>query len=89
MRYQIMLKDGLEKKGYTLNKAAQLVYERFGMHITSTYISKLRSGSKPPATDDLNEAIAKILEIDSIEFRRAAYIEKIPNDLLEGIAIAQ
>ncbi len=38
-----------------------------------------------PASDKLNGALAKILEIDLIKFQTAAYREKIPADILKEL----
>ncbi|MER2107439.1 MAG: hypothetical protein ABS949_10920 [Solibacillus sp.] len=50
-----------------------------------SYLSKLQNNKIPPASDKVNEAIANLLCIDPLELKAAAYVEKIPNDVLEKI----
>ncbi len=85
MTYQKMLEEGLIRSGLTLRKAADLIRKESGMRIDHSYLSKLKSGTKPPASDGLNEAIAKVLNLDSVELKVAAYCEKIPPEVLDKL----
>lgn len=85
MTYQKMLEEGLRNSGLTLRKAADLIRKESGMRIDHSYLSKLKSGANPPASDGLNDAIAKVLNLNSIELKVAAYREKIPTEILDKL----
>ena len=52
----------------------------YGVSINPSYISKLRTGKQPPASDDVNIAIAKAcgFEKQIEDFLFEAYLEKSP-----------
>lgn len=54
----------------------------YDVDISASYICKLQNGKQPPASDNVNRALAKVLGIDEEEFVLAAYQEKIPTDVL-------
>lgn len=86
MKYTALIEQGLINKNLNLRKAAELIFEKSGIKVDYSYLSKLKNGSKPPASEKLNEAIAQVLEIDPIELKAAAYREKISPEVLEKLA---
>lgn len=84
MIYANRLKKTIAKSGMSLTEICVAV-RVFGFKTDKTYLSKLQNGKIPPAGDDLNDALAQVLNIDSVELRTAAYQEKIPKDVLEHL----
>ena len=82
--YDVRLKNAIAKSGMSLTEICVAV-KAFGFKTGKTYLSKLQNGKIPPAGDDLNDALAQVLNIDSVELRTAAYQEKIPKDVLEHL----
>jgi transcriptional regulator with XRE-family HTH domain len=84
LKYSVLLSNAIQDKNYSLSDLANKL-EEFDVKIDKGYLSKLRSGTKSPASDRVNEALAKVLNIDPLELRIAAYKEKIPDDVLERL----
>jgi len=86
LEYTEMLKFYILKSGMSANKIVEKLKQK-GVHIDRSYISKLKNGKVGyPASDEINIALAEILEIDDpVKFRLAALKEKIPPDLYELI----
>lgn len=82
MDYGILIEEGIKKKQLTLRQLAEAINQDFNLSVSPTYLSKLKNKKKPPAGDELNDAIASILGIESLHLRTAAYREKIPSDVL-------
>lgn len=85
MTYQELIAKGLKNKKLNLRQAARLIFEQSGIKTDYSYLSKLKSGAKPPASDKLNDALAQVLGIDPLVLKEAAYREKIPEDVLRKI----
>lgn len=83
-RYSEILASAVKQSGWSLAEIA-LRCERHGVHIERTYLSKLCTGKKPPASDRINQALATVLSpMSSITYehlRLAAYKEAIPEDV--------
>ncbi|PQQ44555.1 XRE family transcriptional regulator [Bacillus thuringiensis] len=79
MNYYEKLNQMIEKSNLTLKEIAEKCM-LYGVSINPSYISKLRTGKQPPASDDVNIAIAKACgfekQIDDFLFE--AYLEKSP-----------
>ncbi|PFW81361.1 hypothetical protein COL27_20695 [Bacillus sp. AFS075960] len=89
MNYYEKLNLMIEKSNLTLKEIAEKCM-LYGVSINPSYISKLRSGKQPPASDDVNIAIAKAcgFEKQIEDFLFEAYLEKSPEyikDLLTEI----
>ncbi|WP_028590313.1 helix-turn-helix domain-containing protein [Paenibacillus massiliensis] len=82
MKYSTLLKHSIEKKSLSLGEVAERL-KLIGQRTNKAYISKLQNGKIPPAGDKLNDALAEVLEIDPVELKAAAYLEKIPPDVLK------
>ncbi|WP_312145551.1 XRE family transcriptional regulator [Lysinibacillus capsici] len=87
MIYSELLKSAINNSRLSLNEISQELKES-GFSADKTYLSKLQNGRIPPASNKLNEALAKILHIDALELKVAAYREKIPQDVLEKLLIS-
>lgn len=83
MRYKQLIEKGLRENNLSLGEAAMLISQKSGISADRSYLSKLKSGAKPPASDKLNDVIADVLSIDPLKLKVAAYREKIPLDVLE------
>lgn len=80
MRYSELLSSYIDKSGLSLGEIS-LRLKNYGVSADRSYVSKLRNGVKPPASDDLNEALAKVLGQDPDNLIIAAYIDKAPPHL--------
>ncbi|HZG18045.1 MAG TPA: LexA family transcriptional regulator [Candidatus Bathyarchaeia archaeon] len=79
MSYSEMLSRMIEDSGLTLKAIAEKCNE-FGVKIDQSYISKLKTGKLPPASDEVNEAIAKVCDYSMVEeLLYEAYLEKAPD----------
>ncbi|MGN9169459.1 MULTISPECIES: helix-turn-helix domain-containing protein [Paenibacillus] len=85
MFYKDLLKRGMQEKGLSLRQTTDLIEKTFNLQIDASYLSKLRSGDKPPASDKVNDALAVVLGIEPVELKVAAYSEKIPPEVLEHL----
>lgn len=82
-KYADLLSDAISFSGLKLDKIAALVKEITGSRPAKAYLSRLQNGKGNPASDQLNDALAQILNIDPIELKAAAYREKIPPEVLK------
>jgi hypothetical protein len=85
MKYSELLSEGFERKGLSLRDVVEELQQKFKMKIDYSYLSKLKSGNKSPASDKVNEVLANVLDINPMVLKAAAYREKIPQDVLEHI----
>lgn len=83
--YAEILFSAITESGLKLEKIAELIGRLTGSPPSREYISKLQNGKTSPAGDKLNDALAKVLDIDPVELKVAAYREKIPADVLEKL----
>ncbi|MGH0632619.1 LexA family transcriptional regulator [Bacillus pacificus] len=79
MNYYEKLNQMIEKSNLTLKEIAEKCM-LYGVSINPSYISKLRTGKQPPASDDVNIAIAKACGFEKKieDFLFEAYLEKSP-----------
>lgn len=84
MRYFEILNDSIKRTNLSLSEITKMLEEN-EVKIDRSYLSKLSSGNKAPASDRINEALAKVLKIDPLELKAAAYREKIPDDVLNKL----
>ena len=95
MKYAELLDDAVKKSRFSLAEIA-MKCKNFGVTIDRTYISKLCTANKPPASDKVNTALAKVLgsvtDLTYESLRLAAYKEKLeaykqkfPDDVLEAL----
>ncbi|GIO10084.1 hypothetical protein J31TS6_61120 [Brevibacillus reuszeri] len=78
MGYYETLDEMLKKSGLTLQEVADRCEKDYGVKINRSYISKLKTVRQAPASDEINEAIAKVCGANVEEFLYEAYLEKAP-----------
>jgi transcriptional regulator with XRE-family HTH domain len=84
--YKEMLKGAIASSRLSLSEISDRV-KSLGVRTTREYLSRLQNGKLPPATDKLNDAIARVLKINPSELKAAAYKEKIPPDVLDILVL--
>lgn len=84
MRYHTILKRGIEKKGLSLTQISFRLAKK-NICLDKSVISKMQNGKIPPARDEINIALAEILDIDVTQFRLAAAKEMLPKSLFDLI----
>ncbi|MFS0820791.1 XRE family transcriptional regulator [Bacillus sp. 1P02SD] len=87
MKYHTLLRRAIEKKGISLTQVSFRLAKK-DICLDKSVLSKLQNGKLPPARDEINIALAEILEIDVNQFRLAAAKEIIPKSLFELIKSA-
>jgi ribosome-binding protein aMBF1 (putative translation factor) len=84
MNYQTLLKQAIDQKGLSLTQISFRLAKK-DICLDKAVLSKLQNGKLPPARDEVNIALAEILEIDISAFRLAAAKEILPTSLFELI----
>lgn len=87
MNYQALLRKGIEKTGLSLTQISFRLAKK-DICLDKSVLSKLQNGKLPPARDEINIALAEILDINIDQFRLAAARELIPGSLYELIKSA-
>lgn len=87
MNYSEMLKVAIKNSRLSLHEISCELKE-LGFSADKTYLSKLQNGRIPPASNKLNEALARILQVDALDLKVAAYREKIPKEILEKLLVS-
>jgi len=85
LKYHEILSELIKKSGKNLKNIANECQGR-GIRVDASYISKLQTAKKPPASDRLNRILAEVLGGDPEALVVAAYREKIPTEILEKLA---
>ncbi len=80
MQYKDLLKKYIEESGLSLRQIEEQMKE-LGFSTNKSYISKLQNGVVPPAGDELNRALAKVVGGDPTELLLTAYVEKAPPEI--------
>lgn len=88
MKYREMLSFLIRNSGKNLKEIAEQC-QLHGVSIDASYISKLQTGKKPPASDKLNRVLSEVLGGNLDELIVAAYREKIPANVLKRLATGQ
>lgn len=80
MNYAELLKSYIKNSRYTLEEISDALLK--SKHSASVqYLSRLQNGKNPPASEELNKALADITGGDPKRLVWAAYIEKAPEDM--------
>lgn len=87
MRYHTLLRKGIENKGLSLTQLTFRLAKK-NICLDKSVISKMQNGKLPPARDEINIALAEILDLDVTQFRLAAAKEVLPKSLFELIKTA-
>jgi repressor LexA len=82
MRYAELLKQYIKESRYTLDEVSNFLLER-GLSASREHLSRLRNGKVPPASDELNFALAEITNGDPDKLLWYAYLEKAPKGFQE------
>lgn len=86
--YADFLKYKIKRSGLTLSQIVNELKKK-GVKVTVAYLSKVQNGKNPPASEQLNRALAEIIECDPAELIRLAYLEKIPPEIRPYIEKAE
>jgi transcriptional regulator with XRE-family HTH domain len=86
MKYSDLLTSYIEKSGLSLGELSSKLSEK-GISADRSYISKLKNGAKPPASEELSKALAKITGGDPDRLIWLAYVEKAPTEIKETLSI--
>ncbi|AYK05296.1 MULTISPECIES: hypothetical protein [Brevibacillus] len=84
MKYSDILRQCIENSCLSLSQICNQL-QKYGFKTNKGYLSKLQNGRIPPAGDELNDAISKVIGINAIKLKVAAYRERIPNDILKEL----
>lgn len=84
--YPDLLREYIENSELSLSQIETKLREK-GLSTNKAYISKLQNGKLPPAGDDINKALAEVLNGDEDELILLSYAEKAPilNDLVNDL----
>lgn len=88
MKYHELLSQYIEKSGLSLGEISLKLSNR-GIDISRSYVSKLKTGSKPPASDELNKALSEVTGGDPVKLIIAGYLEKAPDEFIESMKIVE
>lgn len=90
MSYSNFLAKTIKESGYSLRSIATLCENKYNVKITASYLSKLQKGAQTPASEKVNEAIAKVCRINPEDLLFEAELERAPqmikkllNDLIK------
>ncbi|MDV6378223.1 hypothetical protein ORD22_08175 [Sporosarcina sp. GW1-11] len=75
--YHDLLRDSISRSRLSLADISDQLID-MGFSTKKDYLSKLQNGKIPPARDDLNTALARILDIDENELILSAHLAKSP-----------
>lgn len=82
MNYADLLKTYIKQSRYTLEEISELLLKK-GLSASREHLSRLQNGKTPPASEELNRAIAEITGGDPEALIVAAYKEKAPPEVRE------
>jgi hypothetical protein len=80
VKYSELLSEYIKNSGLSLGEISQQLANK-GISADRSYLSKLKNGMKPPASDNLNYAIAEITDGDGDKLLFYAYLDKIPDNI--------
>lgn len=78
LKYNEVIAEMIDKSGLKLKEIAEQCKEH-GVNIDSSYLSKLQTGKQPPASDDVNRAVALVCNGDYETLYHAKNMEKTPD----------
>jgi transcriptional regulator with XRE-family HTH domain len=84
MRYWELLSNYIDKSGLSLAEIVEKMQEK-EIKIDRSYISKLKNGTKPPASVNVTRALADVTGGDPEELITAAYLDKAPDEIRSKI----
>jgi transcriptional regulator with XRE-family HTH domain len=84
MQYHDYLKESIEASGLSLGKVSDEL-KKLGNLTNKSYISKLQNGKIPPSGEEINKALAKVLNCDYDQLAWLAYVEKAPDNIKQKL----
>ncbi|MDQ0417570.1 hypothetical protein J2Z48_001743 [Croceifilum oryzae] len=84
MKYDQMLRQSIREADLSLAQICRRLQKK-GTRLDKAILSKLQNGKCPPAKDEVNIALAEVLEMDPVPFRIAAVQEVVPSELIHLI----
>lgn len=84
MTYTDILSNAITKSGMSLRKIEKECYVE-GLDISASYLCRLQNGTMHPAADKINEVLEKVLNIEPMKLRVAAYVDRIPKSVIPYI----
>lgn len=85
MNYADLLSKYIDESRMSLGEISIQMKEK-NHPIDRSYISKLKNGTRPPASEKVNRALAEVLGGDPDKLITAGYIEKAPKEVQELIS---
>lgn len=85
LKYSDMLKKGIRNSGYSLSQIS-IQLKKNQLKLDRALLSKMQHGKYPPAKDEVNVALAELLDLESKEFRLAAAKETLSPELFDLIS---
>ncbi|MNO67818.1 hypothetical protein D3C76_586320 [compost metagenome] len=80
--YAKLLSKHIDDSEMTLKEISNKLLDH-GLSVDSSYISKIKTGAKPPASDNITRALAKVLNCNSEKLVFAGYLDKAPDEIRE------
>lgn len=80
--YANLLSQHIDDSGMTLKEISNKLSEN-GLSVDSSYISKIKTGAKPPASENISRALAEVLNCNSEKLVFAGYLDKAPDEIRE------
>ncbi|GFN33857.1 hypothetical protein [Paenibacillus xylaniclasticus] len=80
--YAKLLSQYIDDSGMTLKEISNKLLEN-GLSVDSSYISKIKTGAKPPASESISRALAKVLNGNPEKLIFASYLDKAPDEVRE------
>ena len=77
MAYKEVLSKMIKNSGVSLREISNRC-KYFGVEVSSSYISQLQTGKLPPATEEVNVALANVCDVEAAELVIEGYLEKAP-----------
>jgi hypothetical protein len=80
--YAKLLSQYIDDSDMTLKEISNKLLEN-GLSVDSSYISKIKTGAKPPASESISRALAKVLNGNPDKLVFASYLDKAPDEVRE------
>ncbi|WP_341282088.1 hypothetical protein [Paenibacillus sp. FSL H8-0537] len=84
--YAKLLSQYIDTSGKTLKEISQKLLDENKLSVDSSYISKIKTGAKPPASEIISRALADVLDGNPDKLVFAGYLDKAPDDVRETFA---
>lgn len=84
MSYSEFLSKAIKEVGYSQNQICMQAKSKYNVDIDPSYISKLQSGKKI-ASNEINEALAKVCKVDPEDLQFEADFERAPQSVQKSI----